>query len=171
MLSLNTLGHCLGFRLEPVCLTPSLHPCQDILLCCTGRQKGNKKNVRVSHATLHLQNWALWFENTDRVEQVAQLPAETLARTKALEYVDRNLDPSVTHSILGGATSSYEGLVYAPSTTLLFTGNTGGASVSWSAFIANKIDSEGNGDLTVDYEPGGSSVPLPVGLGNSKLVQ
>ena len=89
-----------------------------------------------------------------------------------LMYMDRNMDPSEVHSLKGGATSSYEGLIYAPSTTLLFTGNSGGASTSsWSSFIARQFDSAGNGEITVNYVPGGSSVPLPVGLGRSKLVQ
>jgi hypothetical protein len=89
-----------------------------------------------------------------------------------LVYADRNLDPSVVHSLAGGASSSYEGLVYAPSTTLSFVGNSSGtSSSSWASYIANKIESAGNGELVVNYVPGGSSVPLPVGLGNSKLVQ
>lgn len=89
-----------------------------------------------------------------------------------LIYADRNLDPSVVHSMVGGANSNYEGLVYAPSTTLQFVGNSGGASsASWTMYIANKFESAGNGDLSINYVPGGSSVPLPVGLGNSKLVQ
>lgn len=89
-----------------------------------------------------------------------------------LIYADRNMDPSVEHSMKGGATASYEGLVYMPSTSLRFTGNSGGASTAgWSAFIANKFESSGNGELIVNYEPGSSAVPLPVGLGQSKLVQ
>ncbi len=87
-------------------------------------------------------------------------------------YADRNMDPSVVHSLKGGAASNYEGLVYMPSTGLRFTGDSTGVSTSsWSSYIARTFTAAGSGELVVNYVPGSSTVPLPVGLGNSRLVQ
>ncbi len=87
-------------------------------------------------------------------------------------YADRNMSPVVIHSLKGGASSLYEGVVYMPSTGLHFTGAaTGTSTASWAAYIARTFSSGGDGELVVNYIPASSSVPLPVGFGDSKLVQ
>ncbi len=90
-----------------------------------------------------------------------------------LIYADRNMDPSVVHSLKGGTGSIYQGVVYMPSTGLLFAGAaTGTSTSSWASYIARTFTSSGSGELVVNLISGSSSVPLPAALGGTaKLVQ
>ncbi len=89
-----------------------------------------------------------------------------------LMYADRNMDPSNLHNLKGGAGSTYEGVVYMPSTGLKFTGSSTGVSTfSWASYIARVFHSGGSGEMVVNFVPGASSVPLPVGFGRGRLVQ
>ena len=85
-----------------------------------------------------------------------------------LIYQDRNTAPGVTHKLTGGSTMNLDGIIYAPSTDVEFSGGT--SSDSSSIFIiADEVEFKGGDTFLGDFDT--SSILNNALLLQAKLVE
>jgi hypothetical protein len=79
--------------------------------------------------------------------------------TGVLFYQDRAIPSSAAGStITGNSTSTFDGAMYFPTTTLTYNGNS--SSSGYSIIVANKIVVSGNSTLGTNYSSLGGGSPI-----------